>query len=69
MNELDFYQIFLILKKEKNFIKHDVLYNLISEYVFTVIQIRSLHAIFPDPEYDSLFMYLSDVSYRMINKN
>ena len=58
MTELDFYQLFQILKKEKEFIKHQMLFNLISDYIFTAHQIKQIQTIFPDKEYNIIFEYL-----------
>jgi len=58
MTELEFYQLFQILKKEAEFIKHKMLFNLISDYIFTIKQINELHTLFPDKEYDITFKYL-----------
>ena len=58
MNEVEFYQLNQTLSKEKDFIKPQMLFNLIKDISFVKEQIESLQKIFKDESYNSIFEYL-----------
>tara|TARA_B100001964_G_scaffold228337_1_gene279333 strand:- start:196 stop:399 length:204 start_codon:yes stop_codon:yes gene_type:complete len=61
MNEVEFYTLCQTLKKDKTFIKPDMLFSLIKDFEFSQNQVNNLRNIFVYSDYEFVFDYLDSI--------